>query len=81
MLNRRKDTETGKDVHIIAGALKLQREFDIKRLMRIKSYRGMRHSSGLPTRGQRTRAHFRKGASLGVQRKAAKMATKQSKKQ
>jgi len=73
ILNRRRDRETGEDKHIVSAQIKLQKEFDVKHLMKIKSYRGMRHSYGLPVRGQRTKAHFRKGASLGVQRKAAKM--------
>ena len=77
LLNRKKDMDSGKDMHLVSASLKLQREFDIKQLMKIKCYRGMRHSTGLPVRGQRTRAHFRKGASLGVQRKAAKMSKKQ----
>ena len=79
LLNRRKDRETGTNKHLLTSSLKLQKEFDVKYLMRIKSYRGMRHSFGLPVRGQRTRAHFRKGASLGVQREAAKMAKASSK--
>lgn len=74
LLNRRKDTETAKDKHLIEAGLKLQREFDIKRLQRIKSYRGLRHAQGLPVRGQRTKGHFRKGKTVGVQRKGIKMA-------
>jgi len=52
--------------------LKLRKEFDIKRLKKVKSYRGMRHAFGLPVRGQRTRSHFRKGRSVGVQKKKVK---------
>lgn len=69
LCNRRKDYETGIDKHLISADLKLQKEFDIKRLKMIKSYRGMRHQKGLPVRGQRTKGHFRKGTSLGVKRK------------
>jgi ribosomal protein S13 len=32
--------------------------------MKIKSYRGLRLSVGLPVRGQRTKGHFRKGKSV-----------------
>mgnify|MGYP003994385531 CR=1 FL=1 len=40
--------------------LKLRKEFDIKRLKKIKSYKGVRHNYNLPVRGQRTKANFRK---------------------
>ena len=46
--------------------LDLKKDFDIKRLRGIKSYRGLRHQLGLPSRGQRTKAHFRKNKSKGV---------------
>jgi len=72
MLNRQKDIKDGKDKHIVSGDLKLINGFDVKRLQRIKSYRGMRHAAGLPCRGQRTRGHFRKGKSMGVVKKAVK---------
>jgi len=66
LVNRRKDFETNKDVHLIGSDLDLKKEFDIKRLKKIKSYRGFRHLAGLPTRGQRTRSHFRKNKSKGT---------------
>ena len=66
LMNRRKDFETGKDKHLINIELDLQKEFDIKRLKKIKSYRGLRHLSGLPTRGQRTKANFRKNRRKGA---------------
>ena len=43
-------------------------EYLLKRLREIKCYRGIRHSLGLPVRGQRTKAHFRKGKAVGVQK-------------
>ena len=46
--------------------LELARDFDIKRLKKIKSYRGIRHVAGLPTKGQRTRANFRKNKKKGA---------------
>lgn len=70
MYNRRKDFETGEDKHLLNVNLKLANEFDVKRLKKIKSYKGMRHSAGLPVRGQRTRSHFRSGRSVGVAKKA-----------
>ena len=68
MLNRRKDIETGEDKHLIASDLKLRKEFDIKRMKNIRSYKGVRHALGLPVRGQSTRSHFHKGKSLGVKK-------------
>jgi len=77
MLNRRKDFETGEDKHILTGDIDFVNSLDIKRLRKIKSYRGLRHGSGHPVRGQRTKSNFRKSKSkgkstLGVQRKAIK---------
>ena len=69
ILNRRKDYDTGEDKHLIASDLKLTQSFDIKRLKKIKSYRGMRHAVGLPVRGQRTKGHFRHGKTVGVRKK------------
>jgi len=66
LINRRDDFETGKTTHIIGSDLDLKKEFDIKRLKKIKCYRGFRHMSGLPSRGQRTKANFRKNKSKGV---------------
>ena len=66
ILNRRKDFETGEDKHLTGSDLELQNEFDVKRLKKIKTYRGFRHSSGLPTRGQRTRSNFRKNRAKGA---------------
>jgi len=46
---------------------------DIKRLKKIKSYRGIRHNLGQPVRGQRTKSHFRtnrkKSGAVGVKPK------------
>ena len=74
MLNRKKDHDTGEDKHLSGIDLKLRKEFDMKRLMKMKSRRGLRSSVGLPVRGQRTRSNFRKNkgkgkGSLGVRRK------------
>lgn len=66
ILNRRGDFETGKDKHLVESDLELQKEFEIKRLKKIKSYRGFRHSSGLPLRGQRTKSNFRKNKAKGA---------------
>jgi len=74
--NRKADFESGEDRHLIGSDLELQKEFDIKRLKKIKSYRGFRHMSGLPTRGQRTKSNFRrnrrKGAGIKKKNKVVK---------
>ncbi len=74
MFNRRRDYEDNLDKHLITSTLKLTKESDIKRMKKIKSYKGMRHAFGLPVRGQRTRSNFRKGKSIGVQKKKIKQA-------
>ena len=64
--NRRNDLESGEDLHISGADLKLRREFDIKRLKKIRSYKGVRHVAGLPVRGQRTKANFRRNRKPSV---------------
>ena len=76
LLNRRKDYETGENLHLTAVKLSLNKEIDIKRLKQVKSYRGLRHAWGLPLRGQRTRSHFRHGRAVGVSKKAQKTVKK-----
>ena len=62
--------------HRVEGDLRRQVAMDIKRLMDIGCYRGLRHRRGLPVRGQRTstNARTRKGPrrTVGVKRSAAK---------
>ena len=57
----------------VEGDLQRQVAADIKRLIEIGSYRGLRHRRGLPVRGQRTKtnARTRKGTkkTVGVRRK------------
>ena len=43
----------------VEGALRSEVQLNIKRLMDIGCYRGIRHRKGLPTRGQRTRTNSR----------------------
>ena len=45
--------------YTVEGDLKREVSLDIKRLMEIGSYRGLRHRKGLPVRGQRTRTNAR----------------------
>lgn len=44
---------------IVEGDLRREVQMNIKRLMDIGSYRGLRHRRGLPVRGQRTRTNAR----------------------
>jgi len=76
LLNRRKDYDSGEDLHLAMSDLKLAKEFNIKRLKELKSYRGMRHAWRLPVRGQRTRGHFRRGTTVGVQKRGVKQQEK-----
>jgi len=52
----------------VEGDLRREVNLNIKRLMEIGSYRGIRHRRGLPTRGQNTKnnAHTRKGKSRAI---------------
>jgi small subunit ribosomal protein S13 len=60
----------------VEGDLQREVQMNIKRLVDIGCYRGLRHRRGLPVRGQRTRtnARTRKGPkkTVGVRRKATK---------
>lgn len=64
------------DEYKVEGALRAEVQLNIKRLMDIGCYRGLRHRKGLPLRGQRTRtnARTRKGRKKTVAGK--KKATK-----
>jgi small subunit ribosomal protein S13 len=54
--------------HKVEGDLRRELAMNVKRLMDIGAYRGMRHRRGLPVRGQRTHtnARTRKGPRRGV---------------
>lgn len=64
--NRRGDFDDGEDKHISGTDLRLRTEFDIKRLRKIRCYRGSRHAANLPVRGQRTRSNFRRNRKPSV---------------
>jgi small subunit ribosomal protein S13 len=57
----------------VEGDLRRETSMNIKRLMDLACYRGLRHRKGLPVRGQRTHtnARTRKGPKRGLVRKAA----------
>jgi small subunit ribosomal protein S13 len=60
----------------IEGELRSETQLNIKRLMDIGSYRGIRHRTGLPLRGQRTKNNSRtrkgKRKTLAKKKKATK---------
>ncbi|HLT18306.1 MAG TPA: 30S ribosomal protein S13 [Thermomicrobiales bacterium] len=45
--------------HLVEGDLRREVQMNIKRLMDIGCYRGLRHRRGMPVRGQRTRTNAR----------------------
>jgi len=57
---------------LVEGDLRRERANDVKRLMEIGCYRGLRHRRGLPARGQRTKtnARTRKGPRKTVGKKS-----------
>jgi small subunit ribosomal protein S13 len=59
------------DGYIVEGDLRREVNLNIKRLIEIGSYRGLRHRRGLPVRGQKTKtnARTRKGPKRTVGRK------------
>lgn len=65
-LNRRKDVETGKDMHLLTSDIDFALRNDIERERITNSWRGYRHLYGLKVRGQRTRCTGRKGGAVGV---------------
>jgi small subunit ribosomal protein S13 len=81
LLNRRKDMETGEDMHLIGADLTFTHESDIRSLKKIKCYRGVRHMQGAPVRGQRTRSNFRKnkGKVASIKRSVVAKAAAQTK--
>ena len=72
VLNRRKDMETGKDIHLLSADLIFQTKNDIDQMKKIRSWKGVRHSYGLKVRGQRTKTTGRKGKAIGVKKKQVK---------
>lgn len=61
-------TEVGK--YMVEGDLRRDVSMNIKRLMDLGTYRGMRHRRGLPVRGQRTKtnARTRKGPRKAIRK-------------
>ncbi|VVB76156.1 30S ribosomal protein S13 [Candidatus Tiddalikarchaeum anstoanum] len=69
LINRQGDLDTGQDRHVLGNDLKLQNEFDIRRMKRLRSYKGLRHGWGLKVRGQRTKSTGRHGGPAVAKKK------------
>jgi small subunit ribosomal protein S13 len=69
LFNRRKDSETGQDLHLTTADLLLKTKTDIDLAKEIRSWRGYRHAYSLKVRGQHTKTTGRAGKALGVKKK------------
>lgn len=67
-LNRRKDMDSGSDLHLITSDIEFNVRNDVEREKNTNSWRGFRHTYGLKVRGQRTRTTGRKGGAVGVRK-------------
>ena len=79
LLNRRKDLETGKDIHISGSDVVFSMRNDIEREKTIYSWKGYRHAYGQKVRGQGTRTTGRKGLTMGVSKTKLKEAASAAK--
>jgi len=70
LFNKRKNAETGKDIHLISADLLLRTKTEIDEAKAMRSWRGYRHAYGLKVRGQRTKTTGRAGKALGVKKKS-----------
>ncbi len=65
--------------YMVEGDLRRNTQDNIKRLIEIRSYRGVRHSKSLPVRGQRTRSNARtkrgKRVTIGAMKKDDRIKT------
>lgn len=73
MFNRKRDMDTGTDVHVTSADLEMAYKRDVEFMKKIRCYRGIRHFYGLKLRGQRTGSrgagmHGRSGKTIGVLR-------------
>ena len=72
LMNRRRDRETGEDKHILSSDLDLTKQFDIRFMRKVKSYKGVRHAVGAKkVRGQSTKSTGRTGT-VATRRKETK---------
>lgn len=69
MLNRLRNFEDGKDIHILVNAIASTFRMDMERMRKIRCNRGIRHQAGTKVRGQHTKSTGRFGNVVGVSRK------------
>lgn len=79
LLNRNKDMETGKNMHLVSNDLIFSTRQDITRDIANGLWRGFRHQYGQKVRGQHTRSTGRTGATVGVTKSKAAAATQAAK--
>ncbi len=65
-VNRPRDPETGKNLHLIGAELILTAKKDIDLMKKLGTWKGIRHRLGLKVRGQRTVTTGRLGPIVGV---------------
>lgn len=66
MLNQRKDYDTGEDLHFNGKEIDFNLMQLKRKLGKLKTYKGLRHKVGLPLRGQRTKANFRRNKTIAA---------------
>jgi small subunit ribosomal protein S13 len=71
LLNRNKDMETGKNLHLVSNDLVFNQRQDVTRDIANGLWRGFRHQYGQKVRGQHTRSTGRTGATVGVTKSKA----------
>lgn len=81
MLNRRMDSETGRDMHVVGTDLIIKTKQDMDDAIKRGTWIGFRRQYGQRVRGQRTRSTGRTGATVGVTKKKIAEAAKASKEQ
>jgi len=69
LMNRQRDPDTGKNVHLHGSDLAARERDDVNYLRKIRAYKGIRHETGQRVRGQRTRTTGRTGLTVGVSRR------------
>ena len=79
LLNRNKDMETGKNLHVVSNDLVFSTRQDISRDISNGLWRGFRHQYGQKVRGQHTRSTGRTGATVGVTKSKVAAATQAAK--
>ncbi|MCL5427865.1 MAG: 30S ribosomal protein S13 [Candidatus Marsarchaeota archaeon] len=74
LLNRRRDPETGLDMHVAGTDLVVKTRQDVDLGIRTQTWIGSRHQYGQRVRGQRTRNTGRTGTTIGVMKKSVQQA-------